>query len=167
MRRRAPSIPMPACADEPRALWALKGLPDTTAHNLERWIDALATLPIDAWLRAGNRCVQRDHTALTITRACGRVEKAIAAHELAVTAWFIRDMVETATWRVRRAAVRRPSRVRAELAVARMAAEWAALAIATQSWLDAADLDALLGPFERPGSVIESAPAERLAVVAE
>lgn len=159
MLRAAPTIPMVPRTAEPQRLWALNGLSDSTAVSLEPWLDALAALPLDAWLRAGERCAQRDHAALAMTRACVRIEKVLAAHDLVVTAWFVRDAVETATWHVRRQAARQPRRVRAQLAVARMAAEWSALAIATQAWLDPDDLDALLGVFERPVKLIESATA--------
>jgi hypothetical protein len=148
MLRSAPSIPMPARAAEARTLWALNGLPDTTARYLERWLDALAALPLDEWTRIGQQCVQRDHAMLAMTRACSRVETAIADHDLAVTAWLVRDAVETATYHVRRHAACQPRRVRAQLTVARMAAEWAALALATQPWLTAGDLNDLCAPFE-------------------
>jgi hypothetical protein len=49
--------------------------------------------------------------------------------------------------------------MRAQLTVGRMAAEWAALAMIAQPFLSADDLDALLGPFERPAALGESATA--------
>jgi hypothetical protein len=150
---------MPARAAEPRTLWALNGLPESTARGLEQWLDSLGGLSLDEWMRVGEGCLQREHSMLAMTRACARVEKAIAAHELGVTAWLVRDLVETATHHVRRQGARRSRRTRSQLAVARMAAEWAALAMATQQFIGAADLDALCAPFERPVKQPESASA--------
>lgn len=159
MLRHTPSIPMPARAAEPPTLWALSALPELTARGLDRWLESLAELTLDDWMRIGDQCLGRDNDTLAVTRACARVEKAIDEHELAVTAWLIRDVVETATCHVRRAAARGGRRAHARLVVARMAAEWAALALATQRWLSASDLDALCAPFERARPREESATA--------
>jgi hypothetical protein len=159
MPRSAPSIPMPARAAERRTSWALSGLPESTARGLERWLDSLGELTLAEWTRIGEQCMTRDQAMLAMTRACTRVEKAIATQELGVTAWLVRDMVETATFRVRQHAARRPRRVRSQIAVARMAAEWAALAIMTQQFIGATDLDTFCAPFERPAKVGESASA--------
>jgi hypothetical protein len=158
MPRSAPSIPMPARAAE-RTCWALSGLPECAARGLERWLDSLDELTLAEWTRIGEQCTKRDQAMLAMTRACARVEKAIAAHELGVTAWLLRDMVETATSRVRQHAARRSRRVRSQIAVARMAAEWAALAMMTRQFIAAADLDTFCAPFERPAEVSESALA--------
>lgn len=159
MLRSAPSIPMPARAVESRTTWALSALPQSTARGLERWLDALATLSLDEWMRIGDRCLQRDESTLAMARACARIEKAISAHDLAVTAWLVRDVVETATYHVRRQGACRSRRARSQLAVARMAAESAALAMAAQPFIAATDLDLLCAPFERPAAISESATA--------
>lgn len=147
MLRRLPSDPIPFRAPESRTLWALNGLPHTIARELEQWLDALGELPLEEWIRIGERCASREHEFVTTTRACRRVEKAIDQQKLEVTAWLVRDLVETATDHVRRDMARRPRRVRAQLAVARMAAEWAALAMACQASLQPADREVLSVPF--------------------
>ncbi len=135
------------------------GCPTSTACGLERWLDSVGELTLTEWTRIGSECAQRDHALLAMTRACVRVENAIAANELAVMAWLIRDAVETVTDHVRRQAARQSRRVRSQLAVARMAAEWAALAMATQQFIAPADLDTLCAPFERLAKRGESASA--------
>lgn len=132
---------------QPQGLWTLQGLPPASAQRLERWLDTLATIPLAEWIRIGERCFSRDGALLTTTVACAHVERAIEEHELQVTAWLVRDLVETTVFGIRQAAARGPRRIRAQIAIARMAAEWAALAIATEAWITEADRDVLCGAF--------------------
>jgi hypothetical protein len=158
MLRRGQSNPLPARARESRSLWALNGLPRATARELEQWLDALRDVPLEAWIRIGDRCASREYD-LTTTRACRRVDRAVAEQELEVSAWLVRDLVETATDHLRHESSGRPRSVRAQIAVGRMAAEWAALAIACQTWLQPADRDLLCAPFARPARRQGSATA--------
>lgn len=147
MLRRVQSDPIPFRTPESRTLWVLNGLPHTIARELEQWLDALGELPLEEWVRIGERFASHEHGFVTTTRACRRVEKAIDQQKLEVTAWLVRDLVETATYPVQRELARRPRRVRAQFALARMAAEWTALAMACQASLQPADREVLCAPF--------------------
>ena len=159
MLRRVPSDPIPFRTPESRTLWVLNGLPHTIARELEQWLDAVGELPLEEWVRIGERFASHEHGFVTTTRACRRVAKAIDQQKLEVTAWLVRDLVETATYHVQREMARRPRRVRAQLAVARMAAEWAALAIACQAPLQSAEREVLCAPFGEPSPRRGSATA--------
>jgi hypothetical protein len=129
----------------PSTLWGLNGVPDRSARRLEQWLDVLAELTADEWIDIADRARSRD--ARGVSSACARVELAISAHELEVTAWFIRDLVETAVLRAHPLTLARSRRVRSQLAIARSATAWAALAHATAQWLAPSDHDLLLAPF--------------------
>ena len=116
----------------------LFGLPPQSADALERWLETLHALSCDDWL-----AIARSGDA-----ARKAVTNAVTRHQLQLTAWFTRDMVSTAasatTLIYGVAAMRRD---RQQLAGARIHAEWAALAIATRSWLRARDYELLCRPF--------------------
>ena len=150
MSRRAPSRALSGTSAASRALWVLNGLPHATARDLEQWLDEIGEFPLDAWLRVAERCIAADQGSLLMTRACARVERAIADQGLEFTAWLVRDLVETATHQVRHTARRQPRQVRARLTVARIAAEWAGLAKACQPWLSPDDSAMLCAPFSGP-----------------
>ncbi|HTI63786.1 MAG TPA: hypothetical protein VL524_09740 [Gemmatimonadaceae bacterium] len=143
--------------DESRPLWVLNSLPQEAAGDVEQWLDALAGLSLDAWLRIADRCSAPHQAPLPLTHACRRVERIIADQGLEFTAWLVRDFVETATYPARLAATRRPRGVRARVAVARMAAEWAALAKACRPWLSSDDHDLLCAPFLEPSTSMSAA----------
>lgn len=157
MARRAPSRALTGTSSASRALWALNGLPHAAARDLEQWLDEIAELPLDAWLRVADRCTAADQASLLMARACTRVERAIADQGLEFTAWLVRDLVETATHHVRHTASRQPRQMRARLTVARKAAEWAALAKACQPWLSPDDNVLLSAPFSAPAELRASA----------
>ena len=150
MLGRARSESMLERGTQSRTLWALNGLPPATVFDVEDWLDSLAELPLDGWLRIAERCAVSDQSSLPATRACQRIERLITDNGLEFTAWVVRDLVETATFPVRQAAGERPRIVRARLSVARMAAEWAALAKMCRPWLAPADHDLLCGLFAEP-----------------
>ncbi|HSQ29475.1 MAG TPA: hypothetical protein VLN49_06490 [Gemmatimonadaceae bacterium] len=150
MFRRAPSSATPGTGAESRVLWILNGLPHTTGREVEQWLDALAELSLDEWIRVAERCAVVEYTALPMTRACERIERVIAEQGLEFTAWLVRDLVYSASYPVRRAGMRQPGRMRARIAVARMAAEWAALAKTCRPWLSPTDHDLACAPFAEP-----------------
>ena len=156
MSRSAPFSLAASRSDESRPLWVLNGLPPTTAGDVERWLDRLAQLSLDEWLRIADRCSGAHQAPLPLSRACRRVERIIAGQGLEFTAWLVRDVVETATYHVRLAATRRPRGVRARVAVARMAAEWAALAKACRPWLSPEEHDLLCAPFLEPSAGVSA-----------
>lgn len=158
MLHRGRSKSIPARAAVSQTLWALNGLPEDGARDLEQWLDTLRELPLEEWIRIGERCASGDHGSLAAMRACTRLETAIAERELYVTGWLVRDLVETATYHVRREIRHQPRRVRQQLVAARRAAEWAALAMACGPWLQPADHNLLRAPFA-PSRARDSATA--------
>jgi hypothetical protein len=107
--------------------------------------------------------------AQAVAGACARVETAIAGHTLDVAAWFIRDFVETAAQIVRPHAVRRSRRAQSRLALTLAAAQWAALAVATEQWLAPGDRALLCAPFAndaQPGSQFAASDAVPLSALA-
>ena len=155
-----PARPVSALsAAEVPALWTLDGVPVASARRLECWLDALATIPMTEWIRVGERCIHSRDALLTTTVACSHIERVVDAQGLHVTAWLVRDMVETTVFDIRQQAAHAPRRVRAHIAIARMAAEWAALAIATEAWIPRADLETMCAMFES----IVSAPVDSTA----
>ena len=136
----------PRCV--PSAVRALDGLPDESASALERWLDTLAELPLERWLAIGRACARdvsgyRQHVA-----ARALLEAVVADQQIELTAWFIRDMVKTAAYTATTAAHRASNSARRNFAAARSAADWAALAIAAQTWIPCADRDTLCAPFD-------------------
>jgi hypothetical protein len=126
---------------------SLGALPDSESRSVERFLDALQELSLDGWCTAA--AIAR--TSARYDDAQHAVSAAIAKHELAVTAWFVRDLVETAIHGAQMLAVRRSSHTRRALASARAAAEWAALATAVRPRLQRLHHDVLCEPFERVG----------------
>ena len=123
-----PATPAPAA-------WMLDDLPVPSAQRLDQWLDALAALPMTEWTRIGDRCLDGDW-ALATSRARSHIERAIEMHQLHVSAWIVRDLVQTAVFDVRHQTLRAPRSIQRRTAVAVAAAEWAALAIAMEAWLD-------------------------------
>ena len=115
-----------------KALRLLDGLPYDAQQTLERWLDALGELTPQAWLMVADGC-----SAHSADDAKRRIESIVSNAKLELTAWFIRDMVATATHATKGSVPR-----------ARAAANWAALAIALQSLLTDTELNALCAPFD-------------------
>lgn len=132
----------------PSALRTLDGLPDESASALEAWLDTLAELPFDRWLAVGRACAGDVSGYRRRVAARALLEAIVADQQLELTVWFIRDMVKTAAHTAAITASRASRSDRRALATARSAADWAALAIATQTWLPCADRDALCAPFD-------------------
>lgn len=146
MSRRAPFSATLGRETGPQ-LWVLHALPPATARDVDDWIERIAEMPLDAWLRVADRCPAPGQTPLALTRACRRVDEIIAGHNLEFTAWVIRDLVAGATYRVRSVSRPRPRRERERLFIACVAAEWMALAKACRPWLSPEDRALLRAPF--------------------
>jgi len=127
-----------SCSAGQSPFQALDGLPAESACALERWLDALADLPVDRWIAVG-RAFRDVSDRRENATSCALLEAIVADQQLELTAWYIGDMVKT-TSRATRA-------TRRDFAAARSAADWAALAIATQTWLPRVDRDTLCTPF--------------------
>ena len=130
------------------ALQALDGLPAESAIAFERWLDGLADLPLDRWIAVGRACAHHASDRQQRMTSSALLEAIVADRRLGLTAWFIGDMVQTAAHAAATAASRARRSTRRDFAAARSAADWAALAIATQTWLPCVDRDALCAPFD-------------------
>lgn len=128
------------------AVQALDGLPAESACALERWLDALAALPVDRWIAVGRALRDMpDRRARATSSAL--LEAILADRRLELTAWYIGDLVQTTAYGAAAAASRAGRSTRRDFAAALSAADWAALAIATQTWLPRVDRDTLCAPF--------------------
>jgi hypothetical protein len=130
------------------ALQALDGLPAESATALEHWLDALAELPLDRWIAVGRAYARDGFGRQRGATSSALLEATVADQQLELTAWFIGDMVQTAAHTASTAASRSRRSARRDFASARSAADWTALAIATEAWLPRADHDALCAPFD-------------------
>jgi hypothetical protein len=127
---------------------ALDGLPVEAASEVEQWLDALAQLPPEHWFAVGRACASDVSGRRRRATARALLEAIVADQRIALTAWFIRDMVQTAAHSAAGAASRARPSARRDFATARSAAAWATLAIATQAWLPCVDRQALCAPFD-------------------
>ena len=134
--------------NEQEAWQALAELPAESAVALKRWLDGLAELPLDHWIAVGRACARDVSARQRRTTSTALLEAVIADQHLELTAWFIGDMVHTAAHSAATTAARARRSARHNFAFARAAADWAALAIATRSWLPEVDHDALCAPFD-------------------
>jgi hypothetical protein len=124
------------------------GLPAESASALEHWLEALAALPLDRWIALGRACARDTTRRERRATATALLEAIVADQQLELTAWFIGDMVQTTAYAATTAASCAHRSKRRAFAEARAAADWAALAIATQTWLPRVDRDALCAPFD-------------------
>jgi hypothetical protein len=138
----------------------LDGLTAASACALEHWLDALAELPLDRWVAVGHACAQDVAGRQKRVTSKALLDATFADQQLVLAAWFIRDMVQTATYRAATAAARARWSVRRDFAAARSAADGAALAIAAQQWLPREDHEALCAPF----AAIERGATEYLRI---
>jgi len=131
--------------------WALAGLSDGAAHQLEQWLDGLCNLTLDEWCAIGRACARQRATNADEGAALDALDDVIQRQRLALTAWYVRDLVNTAAYAARREAEHTSRARRRELSAAIAAAERAALAIALHPSLGAADSARLRGPFALGG----------------
>ena len=132
--------------DSPDHLWVLAGLPALSAHTLDRWLDGLHGLTREHWARVADESASVGATATAQLRRS--VAAAIAQHRLDVVVWFLRDVVETVVYYAMHSSAHAPQFSASEIARIHQATEWAALAIAVETWLDRTVCDALIAPFE-------------------
>jgi len=146
MARRAPISVSTNSTSTPK-LWALDGLPSRSASAIECWLDTLNDLSLEDWISVAH-AISSDTSVLSRRSSARRaITTLIAEHRLDIAVWFIRDLVATARFRASQLAARVPRRDRHDVARAADQAEWAVLAIATETWLPSADRDLLCAPF--------------------
>jgi hypothetical protein len=130
------------------AVWALDSLPSHIADELEQWLEKLAALTLDEWRSIGRQCMVDDAASTARSEPMPSIHAVALRRELGATAWFVLDLVETATHRVRGDAARTSRAAERELARAVAAAEAAALAIAARERLPTPVYQTLRAPFD-------------------
>ena len=109
--------------------------------------DQLVALPLSTWLAIGET-IASDRDGLPVRRnAWDTVDTAIADHGLGISAWYVRDTVDTAAFLVSRGTSQWSGRERRVFAAAHGGAEAAALALLARVHLSADVLNILLAPF--------------------
>ena len=139
-RMRTGRLPLPASvasltADDVPAL-----------DRVNAFVDRLAELPARAWIEIGRARMSTpadDRHGI----AFALLEATIGAHEMGVTAWYVRDAVETAAFLAASAMPRWTREERRAFVAAQGAAEDAALALLARSYLAQADFDLLFASF--------------------
>ena len=115
--------------------------------GVNAFADQLVDLPLSTWLAIGES-IAADRDGLAVRRnAWHAVETAIGDHGLGVSAWYVRDTVETAAFLVSRGTWQWSGHERRVFAAAHGGAESAALALLARAHLSADVLSVLLAPF--------------------
>jgi hypothetical protein len=132
--------------------------PASVAPDVAELIEHLATLELRDWLDIGRIAadVQKRVPSYFGVRHC--VDTVLAKHKQALTAWIVRDAIETAVTRVRHRAAGLLSADRRLLSIAGNAAVDAALALQVGDKLPARDLQIVCAPFARRMQQRDSAP---------
>jgi hypothetical protein len=125
----------------------LFGLPPRSADALELCLENLHAFSCDDWIALARSADAMSPASCDDARKA--VSDAITRHQLELTAWFVRDMVHTAASAATLGGAGAIRRNRHQVARARVHAEWAALAIATRSWLSPRDYELLCRPFSK------------------
>ena len=144
-------------ATEPR--WETAAVNAEDAARCEAFLDRLEGLSRAEWLEAGGRILARSggEPEAAARQASDALDAVITERQLGVTAWLVRDAVETVTYVASCAGDPGESRrhpappctgnERASLTAARVAAERAALAHLARPWLSRAVYLTLVAPF--------------------
>ncbi len=115
--------------------------------RVDEFVDRLASLPFATWAEIGAGVSgDRDLLARRAT-AHTLLDAILADRQLLVTAWYVRDAVDTAAFLASRTAITPKSAQRRLFAAAHGAAEAAALALLAADHLARADRDVLCEPF--------------------
>jgi len=145
--------------------------PTALEIHLERahsFIDTLAELPPSSWLEVGRSLLADRDGRATRDVAWSALERVIREHQLEVSAWNVRDAVETVAFLVTPSHARLSRAERRSSDAARQAAEDAAAAMLARPYLDVADFETLCAPFgECPGGAPAggSSPAGLIALL--
>jgi hypothetical protein len=119
----------------------------TSARAADAFIDRLAAQPLSRWLDLGRVLVSDRSGLRERQRAWRRVDSVIAAHALSVSAWYIRDAVDTIVFLCSCERQRWTGDERLALAAAHAAAEAAALSLLVQGLADEREVELLCAPF--------------------
>ena len=113
---------------------------DDRFGSVEAFLEFLARLSADEWLVIG---AQGPLDAQTVAI----LDATVADQQLELDAWLVRDAVETLVSLASRSLPLGSRKQYRAMGCARVAAERAATAILTRSWLPTSDIAALLSPF--------------------
>lgn len=139
----------------PRAIAELTPEDEPALAGVNAFVDQLVDLPASEWEAVG-RAVAADHAALLVRRAAWTaIDGAITDHGLGMTAWYVRDAVDTAAFLASRGVSRWSPDGRRMFAAAHGAAEVAALALLARTRLGADTLSVACAPFE---TLLETTP---------
>jgi hypothetical protein len=123
-------------AGPPERRWELDAAHGCDVARCAAFLDQLEEMPPARWLEVGRRVLARDPAAQALASdAASGIDGIIRARRLGVTAWLVRDAVETAALLLRTGISEGD---RALHTAARRAAEQAALARLTRPWLERA-----------------------------
>jgi hypothetical protein len=139
--------------------WETAGIDAGDAARCDAFLEELEGLSRAEWLETGRRVLARaaGDSGASVQQAADVLDAVIAQRQLGVTAWLLRDAVETVAYGARCAsdpgvARRHPAppcttSERTDLSAARVAAERAALAYLARPWLSRAAYLTLVAPF--------------------
>jgi hypothetical protein len=120
--------------------------PHKASRDLECWLDALCELDADAWRAIGR--AYAGGTDVARMHAARRALAALVSRECAdVEVWMLRDQIETICHVAAGRGCDASRAARREFLAARVAAEWATLAIAFGDRIPIADASLLREPF--------------------
>ena len=132
----------------PREVAELTPNNEPALEIVNAFVDLLAGLPVAAWLDIG-RSIASDREGLPVRRdAWNQLDATIADQRLGLSAWYVRDAVETAAFLASGCMSRWTAEERRMFAAAQRAAETAALALLARVHLPAETLGILCAPFE-------------------
>ena len=120
-------------------------------RRVDDFVDQLAGAPLSWWLEIGRSLGvdTQGHTGRSTARAI--LDATIEDRRIGVAAWYARDAVETAAFIVAEQARGWLPADRRDFAVARSAAESAALALLANSFIPREDATVLCAPFSELG----------------
>lgn len=138
--QRTERLPFPGVA-------ALTPIEEEALLSVDSFVDRLVELPLFMWLAIGIELMAEPEGLVVRQRAWCDVEAAIAEAGLGITAWHVRDAVETTACLVSRRQSRWSRAERCRFAATHGAADAAALALLAQPHIPAETLRVLRRPF--------------------
>jgi hypothetical protein len=114
---------------------------------VDTFADEMSALPVEKWLEVGRTLVADEAAASRRATAIAALEATIDRRGLGVTAWYVRDAVDTGAYLASHAVPRWTSADRRIFAAAHGAAEDAALALLARDHVAPADFEVLFAPF--------------------
>ncbi len=132
----------------PRAVVELTPHDEPALAAVNDFADRLADLPMSAWLEVGRSVMDSRSSDDSRPTSYAILAATINDCGLSVTAWYVRDAIETSAFYASHAVRCWKSGDRRAFAAAHAAAEDAALALLAREFLPASDRATLCGPFD-------------------